>query len=186
MHHDIDYQITGAVAKLLHARPQARNAESKRLLDELDQALTEATADERVRSIVIGGRATISLPVTILRRRNATGKTSRLNSGGSMSSAATSTTPCGFGTVPSRRSRACKGPASPAVSCGTAVRRMLLLPQVIRRPARGGATAGRARSARQAKRGGRLRRNGQRSDSRSAGPRRSLRTGSTSPAGPLR
>lgn len=55
MYHDIDYQITGAVAKILHARPQARNAESKRLLDELDQALTEATADERVRAIVIGG-----------------------------------------------------------------------------------------------------------------------------------
>ncbi|MBX3572167.1 MAG: hypothetical protein KF694_07435 [Mesorhizobium sp.] len=70
MHHDIDYQITGAVAKLLHARPQARNAESKRLLDELDQALTEATADERVRSIVIGGRATISLPVTIFLYRS--------------------------------------------------------------------------------------------------------------------
>lgn len=56
MYHDIEYQVTGAVATILHARPQARNAESKRLLDELDAALAEATADDRVRVIVIGGQ----------------------------------------------------------------------------------------------------------------------------------
>lgn len=56
MYQDIDYRLDGPVATILHARPQARNAESKRLLDELDAALAEAVADERVRVIVIGGQ----------------------------------------------------------------------------------------------------------------------------------
>lgn len=53
---DIEYQTVGPVAFILHARPEARNAESKRLLDELDKALADAVADETVRVIVIGGR----------------------------------------------------------------------------------------------------------------------------------
>jgi enoyl-CoA hydratase len=56
VYHDIDYQRDGAVATILHARPAARNAESKRLLDELDQALDAAVRDEAVRVIVIGGQ----------------------------------------------------------------------------------------------------------------------------------
>ncbi|GGG44560.1 enoyl-CoA hydratase [Caldovatus sediminis] len=46
----------GAVLRLLHDRPEMRNAESQTLLDELDAALREAIADETVRVIVIGGR----------------------------------------------------------------------------------------------------------------------------------
>lgn len=46
----------GAVLRLLHDRPEARNAESQTLLDELDAALREAIADDTVRVIVIGGR----------------------------------------------------------------------------------------------------------------------------------
>jgi enoyl-CoA hydratase len=53
---DIDYQRDGPVAIILHARPQARNAESKRLLDEFDQALAEAVNDQNVRVIIIGGQ----------------------------------------------------------------------------------------------------------------------------------
>jgi enoyl-CoA hydratase len=46
----------GPVMRLLHNRPEMRNAESMTLLDELDAALREAAADEVVRVIVIGGR----------------------------------------------------------------------------------------------------------------------------------
>ena len=53
---EIDYEVVGPVARLWHARPQARNAESQTLLDELDEALRLAVADEAVRVIVIGGR----------------------------------------------------------------------------------------------------------------------------------
>lgn len=46
----------GAVIRLLHDRPEMRNAESQALLDELDAALREAIADDAVRVIVMGGR----------------------------------------------------------------------------------------------------------------------------------
>lgn len=55
MFEDLEYRVEGAVALLLHNRPAARNAESRRLLDELDQALAMAVADPAVRVIVIGG-----------------------------------------------------------------------------------------------------------------------------------
>ena len=46
----------GAVAWLFHDRPEMRNAESSVLLDELDQALREASADDAIRVIVIAGK----------------------------------------------------------------------------------------------------------------------------------
>jgi enoyl-CoA hydratase len=56
MFHDIEFSVDGPVAYVLHARPKARNAESQRLLDEMDQALTLATENDAVRVIVIGGQ----------------------------------------------------------------------------------------------------------------------------------
>jgi enoyl-CoA hydratase len=53
---EIEYGVSGAVARILHARPDARNAESQLLLDEMDAALAAATADAEVRVIVIGGQ----------------------------------------------------------------------------------------------------------------------------------
>lgn len=44
------------VTWIFHNRPQARNAESRRLLDELDVALTEAVSDDGTRAIVIAGK----------------------------------------------------------------------------------------------------------------------------------
>ncbi len=51
----IDRQQVGAVLRLLHDRPAARNAESQGLLDELDQALQSAEQDTSVRVVIIGG-----------------------------------------------------------------------------------------------------------------------------------
>jgi enoyl-CoA hydratase len=52
----IDYEIIDNVARIWHARPEARNAESQALLDELDDALQRATADNAIRVIIVGGR----------------------------------------------------------------------------------------------------------------------------------
>ncbi len=47
--------IEDHVATLTHARPEARNAESQQLLDELDHALARCVDDDAVRVIVLGG-----------------------------------------------------------------------------------------------------------------------------------
>ena len=52
----IEYSILGAVARIDHARPEMRNAESSVLLDEMDDALSAAIANDDVRAIVIGGK----------------------------------------------------------------------------------------------------------------------------------
>jgi len=52
----IEVERLGPVARLWHSRPEARNAESQQLLDELDAALREAAADEAVRVVVLAGR----------------------------------------------------------------------------------------------------------------------------------
>lgn len=52
----IEVETIGAVARLWHARPEARNAESQALLDELDDALQRATADDAIRVVVVAGR----------------------------------------------------------------------------------------------------------------------------------
>ncbi len=46
----------GAVALVLHNRPEMRNAESSHLLDEQDAALRELAADDSVRVVVLGGK----------------------------------------------------------------------------------------------------------------------------------
>jgi enoyl-CoA hydratase len=53
---DIAYETIGPVARISHNRPEAGNAESQRLLDEMDQALKLAVDDPDVRVIVIAGR----------------------------------------------------------------------------------------------------------------------------------
>src|SRR5882757_1971512 len=53
---DISYEVLGPVARICHARPQQRNAEGTRLLDELDDALEAAKRDESVRVVIVGGQ----------------------------------------------------------------------------------------------------------------------------------
>lgn len=47
---------SGAVRRILLARPSARNAQSKQLLDELDDAVQKAASDDSVRVLVLGGQ----------------------------------------------------------------------------------------------------------------------------------
>lgn len=51
---EIVYHTDGPVARILHDRPAKRNAQTMELLDEIDDALDRATADESIRVIVIG------------------------------------------------------------------------------------------------------------------------------------
>ena len=53
---DIAYDQVGAVARIWHNRPQARNAEGARMLDEFDHAFARAEADSSVRVIILGGK----------------------------------------------------------------------------------------------------------------------------------
>lgn len=46
----------GAVCRISLARPAARNAQSQQMLDELDQALDRAAADEQTRVVVLAGQ----------------------------------------------------------------------------------------------------------------------------------
>lgn len=46
---------TGAIRRISHNRPGARNAESRALLVELDQAFAEASTDDSVRVIILAG-----------------------------------------------------------------------------------------------------------------------------------
>jgi enoyl-CoA hydratase len=46
----------GAVRRISHNRPEARNAESRGLLDELDHAFTAAAEDETVNVIILAGK----------------------------------------------------------------------------------------------------------------------------------
>lgn len=52
---DLTYEVTGPVARINHNRPERRNAEGTRLLDELEDALGRAGADNEVRVLIIGG-----------------------------------------------------------------------------------------------------------------------------------
>jgi len=54
-YHDIDYEAAGGVAVITLARPRYRNAQSWRLLDELDLALDRAQEDRSVRVIIVRG-----------------------------------------------------------------------------------------------------------------------------------
>lgn len=52
---DIRYEVLGPIARISHNRPDRRNAEGTRLLDELDEALKRAGADDDIRVVIIGG-----------------------------------------------------------------------------------------------------------------------------------
>ena len=52
----IEIEQQGAVRRLWLNRPEARNAQSKQMLDELDAALTEAQADAGTRVVVLAAR----------------------------------------------------------------------------------------------------------------------------------
>lgn len=54
-YHDITYEKIGHVARVCHNRPDKGNAQSTRLLAELDDALACARADDDVRVLIIGG-----------------------------------------------------------------------------------------------------------------------------------
>ena len=56
MYDAISYDTSGSIAVICHNRPQARNAESQMLLDELAAAVDRAVADADVKVIVIGGK----------------------------------------------------------------------------------------------------------------------------------
>lgn len=53
---DIIYEKLGPVARLWHNRPEMRNAENTRLLEELNHALSDAEADPSIRVIVLAGK----------------------------------------------------------------------------------------------------------------------------------
>jgi len=50
---DILYEVIGPIAKISHNRPSVRNAESQRLLAELEDALGEAGRDPNVRVVIV-------------------------------------------------------------------------------------------------------------------------------------
>ena len=52
----VDYEAMGAVVRIWHDRPEARNAESQQLLDELDDALGRAGKDDAVRAVILAGK----------------------------------------------------------------------------------------------------------------------------------
>jgi enoyl-CoA hydratase len=52
----IVYEVNGPIGRISHNRPNARNAESQALLEELDDALTAATRNDDVRVVIIDGK----------------------------------------------------------------------------------------------------------------------------------
>ena len=50
---DIEYEVINRVARITTARPKYRNAQSRRLLEELDQAFTTASNDRDVHVIAL-------------------------------------------------------------------------------------------------------------------------------------
>jgi enoyl-CoA hydratase len=52
---DVQYERRADVARIVMNRPRYRNAQSRRLIGELDRAFAEAAADPEVRVIVLGG-----------------------------------------------------------------------------------------------------------------------------------
>ncbi|WP_137388598.1 enoyl-CoA hydratase [Rhodoligotrophos defluvii] len=52
----IAVETIGPVRRISHNRPEARNAESRQLLQELDEAVAEAVVDDGVRVIIIAGK----------------------------------------------------------------------------------------------------------------------------------
>jgi enoyl-CoA hydratase len=52
----IAYEVFGPVARISHNRPERRNAEGTTLLDELDEALSRAEADDAIRVVIVGAK----------------------------------------------------------------------------------------------------------------------------------
>jgi enoyl-CoA hydratase len=52
-YNDIAYETFGTIVRISHDRPAARNAESKRLLEELDHAVQCAGADPEIRVVIL-------------------------------------------------------------------------------------------------------------------------------------
>lgn len=52
---DVSYEVDGRLARITLDRPQYRNAQSRRLLEQLDEAFDEAVADHDVRVIILRG-----------------------------------------------------------------------------------------------------------------------------------
>ncbi len=52
---DVSYEVDGRIARVTLDRPRYRNAQSRRLLEELDDAFARAVADHDVRVIVLRG-----------------------------------------------------------------------------------------------------------------------------------
>lgn len=55
---DVEYSIEQSVAVIRLNRPRYRNAQSRRMLDELDAAFEQAAADDDVRAVVLTGNGT--------------------------------------------------------------------------------------------------------------------------------
>src|ERR1700709_2851725 len=53
---DIAVEVRGPICRLMHNRPEVRNAERANLLDELDHALTKAGDDDAIKVVIIGGK----------------------------------------------------------------------------------------------------------------------------------
>ncbi|MCH2569572.1 MAG: enoyl-CoA hydratase-related protein, partial [Pseudomonadales bacterium] len=51
----IRYEVHAPIASVILNRPKQRNAQSRQLLEEMDQALTLATDDDNVKVIVVYG-----------------------------------------------------------------------------------------------------------------------------------
>lgn len=56
MYQTIIYEEIGAVARISHNRPGARNAENMQLLDELDDAVKKAAEDPAIRVLILAGK----------------------------------------------------------------------------------------------------------------------------------
>ena len=66
----VRYEVDGAIATITLDRPDAANAQSSQLIDELDAAFDRAEADDTVRVIVLAANG-IGTPRLLLNSRSA-------------------------------------------------------------------------------------------------------------------
>jgi Enoyl-CoA hydratase/carnithine racemase len=52
----VEYEVLGPIARIWQNRPEARNAQGRQMLDELDHAFATADADDNIRVIIFAGR----------------------------------------------------------------------------------------------------------------------------------
>lgn len=53
---DIAFEVHGPIARISFNRPHARNAQSRRLLDEMDDAFARAELDPAIRAVILSGK----------------------------------------------------------------------------------------------------------------------------------